>query len=194
MKNKSQVSITQAAKLVGIQRSTLYRHIKEKGISLIKSPGSHPKIDISELIRIYGDSVMLPQDKELKEVQTEAEKLSDETKVEETIELHRLRDEVKHLNEIRELEKNQHELILERLEKSEEQQKRLTLLLTDQSDDKEKRAGKQELKVVELGTTIEELKKQNRRVLYELKAQRNLTLWEKVFGSKKSKPPIKKTV
>ena len=52
-----QVSISKAAEMVGITRATLYRHIEKKGISVDKDEEGNPKIDVSELIRIYGHRV-----------------------------------------------------------------------------------------------------------------------------------------
>ena len=51
------VSITKAAKMVGVQRSTFYRHVKEKGISLEDTDTKRPKVDVSELVRVYGDQL-----------------------------------------------------------------------------------------------------------------------------------------
>ena len=51
------VSISKAASMVGITRATLYRHIKKKDISVHKDEDGNPKIDVSELIRVYGDQV-----------------------------------------------------------------------------------------------------------------------------------------
>lgn len=52
-----QVSLSEAAKMVGITRSTLYVHIREKGISVINAKTKRPKIDVSELVRVYGDKI-----------------------------------------------------------------------------------------------------------------------------------------
>ena len=51
------VSISKAADMVGITRATLYRHIEKKGISVAKDADDNPKIDVAELIRVYGDRV-----------------------------------------------------------------------------------------------------------------------------------------
>ena len=50
----TQVSISKAAKLVGVSRSTFYRHIENKGISVSKNNDDKPVIDVSELVRVYG--------------------------------------------------------------------------------------------------------------------------------------------
>ena len=49
--------ISHAAKIVGVTRQTLYRHIKSKGISTETDETGTQVIDASELIRIYGDKL-----------------------------------------------------------------------------------------------------------------------------------------
>ena len=51
------VNITQASKMVGHTRATMYAHIQKKGITTTKDENDNPLIDISELIRVYGDKV-----------------------------------------------------------------------------------------------------------------------------------------
>ena len=59
----SKVSITQAAKLVGVTRSTMHKHIDKKGITVDRDEeGKNPKIDVSELIRVYGDTLKSPEE------------------------------------------------------------------------------------------------------------------------------------
>ncbi|MEO0889196.1 MAG: hypothetical protein AAFX97_03315 [Pseudomonadota bacterium] len=48
-------NISQAANLIGVQRQTLHRHIKKKGISTTKNDQGHTLIDASELVRVYPD-------------------------------------------------------------------------------------------------------------------------------------------
>ncbi len=48
-------SISKAAKIAGITRKTLYKHIEKKPISVEKDDNGRPIIDASELIRVYGD-------------------------------------------------------------------------------------------------------------------------------------------
>ncbi len=48
-------SISEASRIVGITRKTLYKHIKKKPISVEKDENEKPIIDASELVRVYGD-------------------------------------------------------------------------------------------------------------------------------------------
>ncbi len=51
----NKVSITQAAKLAGISRSYLYRKYINNGLISVEKEDNQKFIDISELIRVFGD-------------------------------------------------------------------------------------------------------------------------------------------
>ena len=51
------VNITQASKMVGHTRATMYAHIQKKGITTTEDENGNPLIDVSELIRVYGDKL-----------------------------------------------------------------------------------------------------------------------------------------
>ncbi|WP_312283754.1 hypothetical protein [Candidatus Igneacidithiobacillus taiwanensis] len=51
----TKLTITEAAKVAGISRMTLYKHIKNGLISVEKDQFGKPGIDTSELIRVFGD-------------------------------------------------------------------------------------------------------------------------------------------
>ena len=51
----NKVSITQAAKLAGISRSYLYRKYINSGLISVETEDDKKFIDISELIRVFGD-------------------------------------------------------------------------------------------------------------------------------------------
>ena len=52
-----QVSISKASEMVGVTRATFYRHVDKKGISVTKDEEGNPKVDVSELIRVYGSKI-----------------------------------------------------------------------------------------------------------------------------------------
>ena len=141
-----QVSISKAAEMVGITRATLYRHIDKKGISVEKDDDGNPKIDISELIRVYGDKV-----KTLDTVNTDDTDTKTDTApikqnntpnktVSNHVEFEVLKERVKHLelnnsktDEERKREREQFEERIEQLQdtlsKAQENQSKTTLLL-----------------------------------------------------------------
>ena len=51
------VNISKAAEMVGVTRATFYRHIEKKGITVGEDADGNPQVDVSELIRVYGDRV-----------------------------------------------------------------------------------------------------------------------------------------
>ena len=61
------INLTQAAKLTGKNRSTIWRHIKRGKLSSRKNHDGKPMVDTSELIRVYGSikEIATPQKKEL---------------------------------------------------------------------------------------------------------------------------------
>ena len=50
-------TVSEAAKIIGATRQTMYRHIEAKGISVEKDENGNQLIDASELMRVYGDKV-----------------------------------------------------------------------------------------------------------------------------------------
>ncbi len=54
------VSLSEAARLAGISRSTLYERIKKGELSTIRNHHGKPMVQISELIRVFGDALQLP--------------------------------------------------------------------------------------------------------------------------------------
>lgn len=51
----AQVSISEAARLAGVSRSTLNRHLKDGAISKHRDTSGRPYIETSELLRFYGE-------------------------------------------------------------------------------------------------------------------------------------------
>lgn len=51
----TQVTISEAARRVGIARSTLLRHIKSGKVSKVIGKDGKPSLDTSELLRVYGE-------------------------------------------------------------------------------------------------------------------------------------------
>ncbi|MEN6534280.1 MAG: hypothetical protein ABFD89_11500 [Bryobacteraceae bacterium] len=51
----TKLNMTQAARRVGVSRQTFYRHIEKKGISTSQGADGNPVVDVSELLRVYGE-------------------------------------------------------------------------------------------------------------------------------------------
>lgn len=166
-----------AAKMVDVGRTTFYRHIEEKGISV----DADNKIDVSELIRVYGnDKVKTP------------EQLKQSSKVSEghvgTVEDSNLAAEVKRLKA--ELENQGLERKRERdqfsdeidhlkklLDKSMDQNNSLTRLLTDERASGERTALQKETEQEEKLETV-------LKAVRSLEERQRQHWWS--FGRKKS--------
>ncbi|WP_367389098.1 hypothetical protein [Lewinella sp. LCG006] len=162
------VNKSEAAKMVGITRATLYSHIEKKGITVEEDRDGNPVIDVSELIRVYGDKVKLAEDgpalnsDHTPKIEQTIQRYTPEAKqpiqnntphntVNHTLaEIEVLKERIRNLETIKETlesersrERDQlHEQIenlRENLEKSQSHHKQLTALLTDQRSDDERR-------------------------------------------------------
>jgi len=57
--SNTQLNMSQAAQAAGITRRTLYNHVKQGKVTTSRDKKNNPVIDVSELIRAYGN-VSLP--------------------------------------------------------------------------------------------------------------------------------------
>lgn len=170
------VNISQAAKMAGVERSTFYRHVGEKGISLEDTNTKRPKVDVSELVRVYGDKLkpleQIEQEEKTKEV---SDKTPSNTNIQDQIELHTLREKVKHLESLSRAEKqgleDQIELLKSLLESERAERNKTTAQLTDQRSQKEQDA-----------TRLTALEK----TIQDMATAQNRTFFEKLFGKRKA--------
>lgn len=174
-----QVSISEAAKMVGITRSTLYAHIGEKGISVIDAKTKRPKIDVSELVRVYGDKV-----KPLDQIAASNALKAAEGNQNLTTEVAVLRERLKTAELERERERRQLseqiDNLQEMLKKEQEVVGKVTAQLTDQRSSAEKQSSKEEeqtKRFSEIETTV--------KTLLELQQQAASRSWWP-FGKKAS--------
>jgi hypothetical protein len=142
MSDQNIVSISQAAKMVGITRATLYKHSKTKKITILDQGTNQPKVEVSELIRVYGNKVKTP---EMRMEEEEKEKfLSDPSNsvIIKEMELQTLRTEIRHLQELHQAEQKaaveKSEQQNQQIEFLQRQLERTTVLLTDQRTEKDK--------------------------------------------------------
>ena len=50
----AQITISEAARTVGVARSTIYDHLRSGKLSAVRTPSGERRIDTSELARVYG--------------------------------------------------------------------------------------------------------------------------------------------
>lgn len=175
----TKVSISDAAKMVDVTRATMYQHIKEKGISLTEADTKRPKIDVSELVRIYGDKLKPLNVANDKPVAANANGRAEVV----TAENLALREKLQILEQERERERrllkdqidiqqSQIENLQETLKKEQDTVNRVTAMLTDQRSDaqkKENQNDEQAKKWADLEKRVQSLaENQNRTLLQRL--------------------------
>lgn len=57
---KTLLNLSQAAQAAGITRRTLYNHVKQGKVTVSRDEKNNPVVDVSELIRVYGN-VNIPE-------------------------------------------------------------------------------------------------------------------------------------
>ena len=177
LENMAKVNISTAAKMVGVDRSTFYRHVAEKGITLEEKNTKRPKVDVSELIRVYGDKVKTPDQIQQQKNNNEVSPTTPHnTSTEEQIELHTLREKVKYLESLRESEKrsleDQIDLLKNLLETERAEKSKATALLTDQRSEADKLAAFEK--------TLKELSETQTKMMEDLSNKKGF--FSKLFG------------
>lgn len=132
-----------AADMAGVGRTTFYRHIEEKKISV----DSDGRIDVAELSRVYGNIMTLEQAKAAKRSKRESVPTHQDPSLE--LEVKRLRDALDTANLERKRERDQYadqiEHLKASLEKSMNQNDGLARLLTDERSKEERMADQLQL-------------------------------------------------
>jgi Mg-chelatase subunit ChlI len=177
------ISPAEAVRQYDVSKPTLYSDMKEGKLSYKIDDRKKRKIDVAELERLYEKRAVT---KTAKNVKSSSENTDSNVKLDQS-KIDLLEQEIRFLKQQVEVKAEQEEKWQAAFEKAQQTADRVTALLTDQTKEKDQRAGDQEKKYDDLMKANELLRKQNRRVLYELKAQKELSLWERVFG-KKEKP------
>ena len=180
------VSMSKAAKLAGIQRSTLYRHIEEKGISVIKEEGQHPKIDVSELIRVYGDQIKIDAAEPKNKTKNENRSIvSDDTKndtLSDKVRIAELEAQLRGYEKIEKKLEDEIEYLRDQLQEEKTERKQVQAVLTDQRKKSEDQIKSNSNKEELLTQTVRKLQHNNKVIMRKLQEQDNKTLWKKIFG------------
>ena len=164
-----------AAQMVNIGRTTFYRHITEKPISV----DANGQIDVSELIRVYGnENVKTPEQlRQPKNKSAEHDGTQKDTSLE--AEITRLKSELEKANLERGRERSQLTEQIDNLQsslkQSMEQNGNLTRLLTDGRSQEDKLKNQKQAQQEE---KIESILK----TLQELSEPKPKTFWQKLFG------------
>lgn len=95
------VNISEAARMASKTRRTIYKHIKQGKLSTSRDSKGNKGIDLTELLRVYGDDVKQPDNsKSGRGVQSEYTKVSSDPKLDLLLKkIENLENEVKSLRE-----------------------------------------------------------------------------------------------
>ena len=199
------VNKTEAAKLAGVSRRTLYVHIKEKGISVVQDDSDGlEKIDISELERVYGIEKISSNRKKLLEEDYENEEEDTDSSHKVTlphteIRVREQQKEIEKLNTIIQLKEEAHSQRIDDLENTiseiKEKANAFQLLIEDQRANKdstqawensfktlEARIANQEKSAKEREEREQKILRQNRALKRALDEEKSKSIWKKLFG------------
>ena len=145
-------SISESARIVGITRKTLYKHIDKKPISTEKDNNGKPVIDASELIRVYGDQCKFNITDVNKDTEKGTQK-SSSVSTSDSIEMAVTKKELELLKSQMAPEKDsldeQIDYLRKKLDESTSESRKLTALITDQSQDNKADDWQNSLKILE---------------------------------------------
>ncbi|MEO1263599.1 MAG: hypothetical protein AAFZ15_32605 [Bacteroidota bacterium] len=169
------LSITKAAELAGVSRTTLYNDINSGKLSYDIQGKKRKVIDVAELERVYG-TLEQPENTESSKTVNPEQKLTTYTSMSSETELEVLKEKLSTLENERKREReklvDEIEHLRNRLEKTDNERTRLTAVLTDQragqgADDKERNQKMENLEAIVL-----KLQKQNNQFLVREKARK----------------------
>lgn len=157
------VSISDAAKMVGVSRDTFYRHIEEKGISITDAGTKRPKVETSELLRLYG--TLKPIEDATEKKKTANDSNSPALAAENAL----LKEKLQMFEAERDRERRQLteqiDNLQESLKKEQETLSKVTAMLSDQRSEAEKKASQenqQAQKLADLEKLVKDLAEQQK--------------------------------
>jgi transcriptional regulator of acetoin/glycerol metabolism len=188
--------ISHAAKIVGVTRQTLYRHIKSKAISTETDDTGTQVIDASELIRVYGDKLNFEiSDKDTTVTRTRNSDSTDDLSVEERIEVAKLESEIIRLKDLLHRTESENDYIKSLLAEERTERKKANNLLEDMRTKQapqnnweramrvmEQRISNQDQMYRERIQKEKKLQMQNQVLKHELEAEKSKKFWKRLFG------------
>lgn len=187
--------MTEAAEMVGLKRPTFYRKIDELGISTIKENGRQ-RVDVSELIRVFGSDVKLKSSEKPVDVKGRgglskvSKSISNDTQsglassenIDSRILIVQLEGELDKERELKKQIEEQIDFLKQQLEDEKSERKKAHALLTDQRQKTEQVLSQGQTKNSDTDKKIRILRQQNQKIMKELLAQKNKSIWKKLFG------------
>lgn len=135
MSEKTLLSMSEAAEMVGLTRPTFYRKVEELGVSIVEDNGKK-RVDVSELIRVFGTDVKIHKERKEEVSKTSNNASTDKksrTEDDEDIrvKLAVLESELERERQLREEIKDEVEYFKEQVALEKEEKKKITLLIED---------------------------------------------------------------
>ena len=209
MSAQTLLSMTEAANMVGLTRPTFYRKAKYLGLSTVTDQGKR-KVDVSELIRVFGSDVKIRQKNDNSTDRASNEKLSKLSKstsnssnseqtasedFDNQIRIIKLEAELDIEKALRIEAKEQVEYLKEQIQVEKEEKRNMGLQITDQREraDRvgtweksikamESRIANQEQESKERNQREQKLSKQNQVLRKALQEEKSKGLFGKLFG------------
>lgn len=192
--SKSQFTISEINRITGKSRTTITKHIKEGKLSATHS-GDQKLVDAAELIRVYGDECDFNNAAGAQNKTTVQPKLTSPKGENPHLQLELERERQERERERRQF-LDQIENLQDSLKTAQEGHNRATLLLENHSpgggafqaalDGLSKRIDRQELTLQEKNELTLKLRKQNQALKKAVIAERQKSVWEKLFGSSRA--------
>ena len=193
-------TVSEAAKIVGATRQTIYRHIDSKPLSIEKDENGNQLIDASELMRVYGNNINFDALDDTTEDDTVNNNVTrgdsaPVTSVEDKIEIARLKAELEKEIALKNGVQEENQYIKNLLEEEKTERRKANNLLEDMRT-KEEKSEKWEntLKALENRIANQEQTTKEQRLLAEkrlriakklkqdLELEKSKPFWKKLFG------------
>ena len=139
MAKSNLVTMAKAAELVSMKRPTFYRKVKELKVSTTVDDTTGKKmVDVSELMRVFGDDFKLNQNEQPTVSKVSANKTKTvhvmDSEQSNEIELIKLKSELEKEKALRQSSEETVDYLKQQIELEKDEKKKLNLLLTDQRD------------------------------------------------------------
>lgn len=139
MTNKTKFLVSEVARLRGVAPKTIYGHIKKKPISTELNDDGQTVIDLSELVRVYGNNLDLAK---LDENYEPPRPSSSESSAEDAAQLSILEERLKSKEDLIRMQEERIQGLEGDLEEEKRERKRTTLLLEDHTKNKDEESKK----------------------------------------------------
>ena len=139
MTKSNLVTMAKAAELVGMKRPTFYRKVKELNVSTAIDDTTRKKmVDVSELMRVFGDDFKLNQSEQKPVSKASVDKNKAVQSVDSgqgnEIEIIKLKSELEKEKALRQVSEETVDYLKQQIESEKDEKKKLNLLLTDQRE------------------------------------------------------------